>query len=144
MAALPAPRPIVTPHASPGTGRFRWTICALLFFAATINYIDRQVIGILKPTLQARFGWSELDYGDIVIAFQLAYAIGYVYAGRLVDGVGTRIGFTLAVGLWSIAAMAHAAAAQIGAPVAGVLQAIGLTYSASVAGFIVVRFALGL
>jgi len=144
MAALPASRPIGSPYTSPGTGRFRWTICALLFFAATINYIDRQVIGILKPTLQSRFGWSELDYGDIVIAFQLAYALGYVYAGRLVDRVGTKIGFTLAVGLWSIAAMAHGSAAGIGAPVAGVLRAIGLTYSASVAGFIVVRFALGL
>jgi len=144
MAALPASRPSASPVMSAGVGRFRWTICGLLFFAATINYIDRQVIGILKPTLQERFGWSEIDYGDIVIAFQLAYALGYVYAGRLVDRVGTRVGFTIAVGLWSIAAMAHAAAAQIGAPAAAVLRAIGLTYSASVAGFIVVRFALGL
>src|SRR3954468_22436509 len=61
-----------------GVGYFRWVICGLLFLAATINYVDRQVIGLLKPTLQAEFGWSELDYADIVFSFQLAYAIGFV------------------------------------------------------------------
>jgi ACS family hexuronate transporter-like MFS transporter len=60
-------------------GRYRWVICALLFFAATVNYVDRQVIGILKPTLQAQYGWSEVDYGDIVFAFQLAYAVGLLF-----------------------------------------------------------------
>ena len=71
---------------------YRWTVCALLFFATTINYIDRQVIGILKPTLQAEFGWTEIDYADIVFAFQLAYAVGLLVAGRLMDRLGVRAG----------------------------------------------------
>jgi MFS transporter, ACS family, hexuronate transporter len=107
------------------TGRFRWTICALLFFAATINYIDRQVIGILKPTLQTEFGWSEIDYSNIVFAFQTAYAVGMLLVGRMMDWMGTRRGFSLSVVFWSLAAMAHALAS-------------------SVAGFAAARFALGL
>ena len=71
-------------------GNYRWYVCGLLFFASVINYIDRQVIGILKPTLQQQFGWSELDYGDIVFSFQLAYAIGFLFAGRIMDRLGTR------------------------------------------------------
>jgi ACS family hexuronate transporter-like MFS transporter len=137
-----------SPQAQPGTaapiGGFRWVICAMLFLAATINYIDRQVIGLLKPTLQGEFGWSEVDYADIVFAFQLAYAIGYAFAGRLMDRLGTKRGFSLALLVWSVAAIAHAEAPQFGGAVAAVLGGIGLTYSASVAGFIAVRFALGL
>jgi ACS family hexuronate transporter-like MFS transporter len=125
-------------------GTFRWVICALLFLAATINYIDRQVIGILKSTLQAQFGWSEIDYSDIVFAFQLAYAIGFIFAGRLMDRVGTKIGFSLALTIWSLAAVAHAGATTFGPAAAVVLGAIGLKYSASVAGFIAARFALGI
>jgi ACS family hexuronate transporter-like MFS transporter len=125
-------------------GYVRWIICGLLFLAATINYIDRQVIGILKPTLQQEFGWSEIDYADIVFSFQLAYAIGFLFAGRLIDWVGTRTGFSIAVVLWSIAAVAHAVAPAIGAGVAPVLAWFGLGYSASVAGFIFVRFLLGI
>jgi MFS transporter, ACS family, hexuronate transporter len=125
-------------------GRFRWVICGLLFLAATINYIDRQVIGILKTTLQPQFGWSEIDYSDIVFAFQLAYAIGFIFAGRLMDRVGTKIGFSLALTIWSLAAVAHAGATTFGPAAAVVLGAIGLKYSASVAGFIAARFALGL
>ena len=89
-------------------GYFRWYVCGLLFFASVINYIDRQVIGILKPTLQQQFGWSELDYGDIVFSFQLAYAIGFLFAGRLMDRIGTRTGFAIAILVWSLAATAHA------------------------------------
>jgi ACS family hexuronate transporter-like MFS transporter len=129
--------------ASRPIGRFRWTICGLLFFAATINYVDRQVIGILKPTLQGQFGWSEIDYGDIVFAFQLAYGIGLLAAGRLIDRLGARAGFAVAIVIWSVAAMAHAEAAVFGPVAAGVLALVGLTYSASVAGFIVARLALG-
>lgn len=124
-------------------GRFRWVVCALLFFAATINYVDRQVIGILKPTLQAEFGWSEVDYGDIVFAFQLAYGIGLLAAGRLMDRLGARLGFSLAIVIWSVAAMAHAEAAVFGGGAARALAMVGLGYSASVAGFIVARLALG-
>jgi MFS transporter, ACS family, aldohexuronate transporter len=125
-------------------GNLRWAICALLFFAATINYIDRQVIGILKPTLQKEFGWSEIDYADIVFAFQLAYAIGLLLAGRLMDRLGARKGFVLAIVVWSLAAMAHAEATVFGPAAAAMLSAFGLVYSASVAGFIVARFMLGL
>jgi MFS transporter, ACS family, aldohexuronate transporter len=125
-------------------GRRRWVVCALLFFAATINYVDRQVIGLLKPTLQSQFGWSEIDYADIVFAFQLAYAIGLLLAGRLIDRLGARLGFALAIVVWSVAAMAHAEAEAIGRVAGTVLAIAGLTYSASVAGFIAVRFALGL
>src|SRR5688572_11029430 len=125
-------------------GRYRWVICALLFFAATINYIDRQVIGILKPTLQKEFGWSEIDYADIVFAFQLAYAIGLLLAGSIVDRIGARRGFIIAIVLWSLAAMAHAEAELFGPAVAAFLSVVGLTYSASVAGFIAARFVLGL
>ena len=125
-------------------GYYRWVVCALLFFAATINYIDRQVIGILKPTLQQEFGWSEIDYGDIVFAFNLAYAIGLVLAGRLMDWLGTKRGFALAIIIWSLAAVAHAEAPVFGPGVAAVLGLAGLAYATSVAGFMAARFALGL
>jgi len=106
-------------------GNHRWTICALLFFATTINYIDRQVIGILKTTLTNDLGWNEIDYSNIVLAFQFAYAIGLLLVGRMMDWLGTKKGFSIAVIFWSIAAMAHAVAR-------------------SVFGFSVARFALGL
>jgi len=91
-------------------GRVRWGICALLFFATTINYIDRQMISVLKPTLQAEYGWDESTYANIVFSFQLAYAIGYVVFGRLMDKFGARFGYSLAAAIWGVAAMAHAAA----------------------------------
>jgi ACS family hexuronate transporter-like MFS transporter len=122
----------------------RWIICGLLFLAATINYVDRQVIGLLKTTLQHQFSWSESDYADIVFSFQLAYAIGFLFAGRLIDRLGTRIGFTLALLVWSGAAIAHAVAPAAGVAVAPVLAMAGLGYSTSVAGFMAMRFALGI
>lgn len=88
-------------------GRYRWVICALLFTSTTICYIDRQIFGLLKPTLDAEFGWSETDYGDIVAAFSLMYAFGYLLGGRLMDWIGVRRGLAFAVGGWSIAAAAH-------------------------------------
>jgi ACS family hexuronate transporter-like MFS transporter len=91
-------------------GRVRWVICALLFFAATINYIDRQVLGILAPDLQKEIGWTELDYGRIVIAFQIAYAVMMLVWGRLLDKIGTKVGFAIAVVWWSLAAMGTALA----------------------------------
>jgi ACS family hexuronate transporter-like MFS transporter len=132
------------PTRSRETTSFRWVICGLLFFAATINYIDRQVIGILKPTLQRDLGWTEIDYGDIVFAFQLAYAIGFVFAGRLIDRLGTKLGLALALVVWSAAALAHAGATTYGGSAAAVLAVLGLRYSASVAGFMAARFALGI
>ena len=101
--AMPNVREAAAPAPAGRIGRFRWTICGLLFLAATINYIDRQVIGILKPTLQAQFGWSEIDYSDIVFAFQLAYAIGFIFAGSIVDRLGIKRGFALALVIWSFA-----------------------------------------
>ena len=106
-------------------GHYRWTICALLFFATTINYIDRQVLGILAPILEQEIGWSEADYGFIVTAFQAAYALGLLLVGRMMDVLGTKKGYSIAMILWSIAAMGHALAR-------------------SAFGFGVARFALGL
>lgn len=86
----------------------RWTIVALLFFATTINYIDRQVIGLLKPFIQDDLHWDEADYGNIVAAFQIAYALGMLISGRLLDTFGTRIGYSLSILVWSIGASIHA------------------------------------
>lgn len=92
---------------------YRWRILSLLFFATTINYIDRQVIGILAPYISEELGWSEVDYGYIVTAFQVAYGIGLVTMGRLLDKIGTRIGYSLSITIWSIAGMAHALAKSV-------------------------------
>lgn len=94
----------------PAESRIRWTVCALLFFATTINYVDRQVLSILAKTLETSIGWDSIQYGYITAAFQAAYAMGLLSAGRLIDRLGTRQGFALAVAVWSLAAMAHAAA----------------------------------
>jgi ACS family hexuronate transporter-like MFS transporter len=91
-------------------GRVRWTVCAMLFAATSINYMDRQVIAILKPTLEHRIGMTEVDYGYIVYMFQIAYAIGLLAAGRLIDKLGTRIGYMLVMATWSLSAMGHALA----------------------------------
>jgi ACS family hexuronate transporter-like MFS transporter len=91
-------------------GRVRWTICAMLFAATSINYMDRQVISLLKPTLQHSIGLTESQYGLVVGAFQIAYAIGLLVAGRLVDKLGPRLGYSLVMGVWSLAAMGHALA----------------------------------
>ena len=87
---------------------YRWTICGLLFVATTINYIDRQVLGILAPTLQRELHWSEADYGDIVSWFSFAYAFGFLIAGRVMDWIGVRRGLAAAVIAWSVAAIGHA------------------------------------
>jgi ACS family hexuronate transporter-like MFS transporter len=90
--------------------RVRWTVCALLFFATTTNYLDRQVLSILAKTLETSIGWNSVQYGYITGAFQAAYGIGLLAAGRLIDRLGTRTGYAIAVGLWSLAAISHAAA----------------------------------
>lgn len=89
-------------------GTYRWTICSLVFFATTINYLDRQVISLLKPTLEKIFHWSESDYSNIVVAFQFAYALGMVTVGRVIDRVGTKIGYALTLVFWSMASILHA------------------------------------
>ena len=106
-------------------GNYRWRIVVLLFFATTINYVDRQVLGILAPQLQAQFSWSEADYGFIIMAFQAAYAIGLISMGTLLDKIGTRLGFIVSVALLSVAGIFHAA-------------------FSSVAAFAIARFGLGI
>ena len=98
-----------TPDA-PGEGRtsYRWVICAMIFLATTINYIDRQVLGILAPTLTDQFSWSETDYASIVSWFSFAYAFGYLLMGRFTDRVGVKLGYAVSIVGWSVAAMLHA------------------------------------
>jgi len=136
-ATLETTTPVPAPAGAPPTipvsnigaviGRYRWAICALLFFATTINYIDRQVLGILATdeTFKQTIGWNDAQYGFIQTAFQAAYAVGLLVVGGAMDKFGTRKGFSFAVGFWSVAAMAHALAR-------------------SIFGFGVARFALGL
>jgi ACS family hexuronate transporter-like MFS transporter len=113
-------------HTAPPWYRsYRWLICGLLFFATTINYVDRAVLGVLAPTLRDEIGWSDQEYGVINSAFTLAYAIGYLVAGWFIDKVGTRAGYTIYLVVWSLAAAAHALAN-------------------SAASFAVARFALGI
>ncbi|HAK76500.1 MAG TPA: MFS transporter [Runella sp.] len=99
-------------------GNYRWTICGLVFFATTVNYLDRNVISYLKPYLAEAFQWTPEqevnDYANIELAFKLAYAIGMLYAGSFVDKMGSKLGYAIATGLWSIAAVAHALAGGTG------------------------------
>jgi MFS transporter, ACS family, hexuronate transporter len=108
----------VTPNepgrAIPKVRHFRWIICTLLLLGVTKNYMDRQVLGVLKTTLQHEFGWSEIDYSNLVFAFQAAYAVGLVTMGRVVDRLGTRVGYALAMVFWSLASMAHAIGSSLG------------------------------
>lgn len=106
-------------------GNYRWKIVVLLFFATTVNYITRQIIGILKPYISDELSWSESDYGYIVAAFQVAYAIGLVTTGKVLDKLGTRLSYSWAMIIWSISCMLHAAVI-------------------SVTGFIAARFVLGI
>ncbi len=94
-------------------GRRRWVICALIFFATTINYMDRTVLGILAPMLQTKIGWNEQQYGFIVLAFQVGYGLGLLAMGPFVDKVGTRIGYTVAIVIWSLSAMGHSLARSV-------------------------------
>ena len=102
IPAASLPKPVLKP-----AGRYRWVIVALLFAACTINYIDRQMIAVLKPTLTKELGWSESDYGNVVFFFQLAYAVSYLAFGKIVDALGARLGYAVAVVIWTIGHMAH-------------------------------------
>jgi ACS family hexuronate transporter-like MFS transporter len=110
---------------NPQTGNYRWRIIAFLFFATTINYIDRQIIGILAPTLQKAFNWNEKDYGLIITGFQVAYALGLLTMGSILDKIGIKWGYSIAIVIWSIAGIFHAGAR-------------------SVASFVIARFTLGI
>lgn len=89
------------------TGKYRWTICALLFFATTVNYLDRAVISLVKEYLDTEFNWTKTDYANVTVAFQLSYALANVLAGRLIDRLGTKTGYALSLLTWSVAAMGH-------------------------------------
>lgn len=89
-------------------GNYRWVICALLFFATTINYVDRQILGYLKPTLELEFNWTESDYANIVTIFAGCYALGYIVFGNIIDKAGSKLGYSISIVIWSIAAIAHA------------------------------------
>jgi ACS family hexuronate transporter-like MFS transporter len=105
-----APPPAAPPAPEVKIGQYRWTICALLFFATTMNYVDRQILGLLAPTLEKSIGWNQAQYGYIVTAFQGAYAIGLLLMGRLMDWIGSRAGYAASIGIWSVSAAAHALA----------------------------------
>src|SRR6266851_3679608 len=120
-----SPRPLAAlRRAGIFAGRFRWVICGLLFLGVTKNYMDRQVLGVLKGPLQQEFGWNDISYGHLVFAFQAAYALGMIFMGRLIDRLGTRLGYAIAMVFWSLASMGHAIAN-------------------SLTGFVIARFALG-
>jgi MFS transporter, ACS family, hexuronate transporter len=102
------PQDAVVSAAAARAGNYRWVICGLLFAATAINYVDRQILGVLKPTLQHELGWNELQYADIIFWFQAAYAVGYLGFGRLIDKIGARLGFAAAIVIWTAAHVAHA------------------------------------
>ncbi len=123
-------------------GKYRWTICALLFFATTVNYLDRQVLSLLQPYLSdpEKFNWSNSDYANITAVFQFAYAFSMLFAGRIIDKLGTKRGYTCAIIVWSVAAIIHALAIPIGEGISVVLGWAGITgFSVSVLGFMVSR-----
>lgn len=125
-------------------GKYRWTICALLFFATTINYLDRQVLSLLAPELSKpeMFNWSNTDYANITSVFQFAYAISMLFAGRFIDKMGTKKGFTWAIIIWSLAAIMHAFAIEVGGMFTGIFATIGLVIPISILGFMISRAVL--
>src|SRR5215470_13870119 len=100
LAPTPQRKPSPTNPAG-RSGSYRWTVCGLLFFATTVNYLDRQILGVLATTLQREIGWTESEYGLIITAFQASYAIGLLGFGRILDRIGTRAGYVFSVALWS-------------------------------------------
>jgi len=125
-------------------GNYRWTICALLFFATTVNYLDRQELSLLKSNLEEIFGWSNSDYANIASVFQFVYAISMLFAGRIIDKLGTKKGYAWAIIIWSVGAVIHAFAIPIGQSISTVLGFMGIgVASVSIVGFMVARAVLG-
>jgi len=125
-------------------GNYRWTICALLFFATTVNYLDRQVLSLLAPKLEKEFNWTNTDYANITAAFQLIYAVSMLFAGRIIDKLGTKSGYAIALVIWSLGAIFHAIALPVGERLAGLLSWAGFgLIPASVLGFMFSRAILG-
>ncbi len=129
----------------PSIGKYRWTICALLFFATTVNYLDRQVLSLLAPDLSKEFGWSNSDYANITSVFQFVYAISMLFAGRVIDKLGTKAAFLLAIFVWSIGAVMHAFSIGLGEGMNSVLTTVGLAaVPVSIAGFMLSRAILAI
>ncbi len=125
-------------------GSYRWTICTLLFFATTVNYLDRQVLSILKPVLEKEFDWSNSDYANIASVFQFVYAICMLFAGRIIDRLGTKWGYAWAIIIWSFGAILHAFSVPMGTGIATVLGWMGIVaVPVSIAGFMFSRAVLG-
>lgn len=125
-------------------GRYRWTICALLFFATAINYLDRQVLSLLQPYLAETYGWTNTDYANITVVFQIVYALSMLFAGRVIDRLGTKSGYAWAIVIWSLAAIVHIYAIPIGEALLPLLGLVGITgFSVSVLGFMFSRALLG-
>ena len=125
-------------------GKYRWTICTLLFFATTVNYLDRQVLSLLAPSLSETYGWTNVDYANITSVFQFVYAISMLFAGRIIDRLGTKSGYTWAIIIWSLGAILHALAIPLGEATAAVLGLFGIgAVSVSIAGFMISRAVLG-
>jgi ACS family hexuronate transporter-like MFS transporter len=121
-------------------GKYRWTICALLFFATTVNYLDRQVLSLLQPYLAEKFSWTNTDYANITAVFQFGYALSMLFAGRIIDKLGTKKGYAWAIVIWSLAAIVHAAAIPIGETMSAILGWFGIAgFSISVMGFMFSR-----
>lgn len=121
-------------------GSYRWTICALVFFATTVNYLDRQVLSLLQPNLEEIFGWTNTDYANITAVFQFTYAISMLFAGRIIDKLGTRWGYGWAIIVWSIGAVIHALAIPMGESIVTFLGWAGIAaVSVSVPGFMMAR-----
>src|SRR5471030_2095736 len=126
-------------------GKYRWTLCALLFFATTINYLDRQVLSLLAPDLSRQFGWSNTDYANIAAVFQFVYAISMLFAGRVVDKIGSKAGFVVAICIWSSGALMHAFSVPMGEGIAAVCGAFGIAaIPVSIAGFMLARAVLAI
>ncbi|GJJ01147.1 hexuronate transporter [Duganella rhizosphaerae] len=125
-------------------GKYRWTICALLFFATTVNYLDRQVLSLLAPDLSKEFGWSNTDYANIAAAFQFVYAISMLFAGRVVDKIGTKAAYVLAITIWSLGALLHAFSVPMGEGVGVLLGAFGIVAAPSILGFMISRAVLAI
>ncbi|HMC85102.1 MAG TPA: MFS transporter [Chitinophagaceae bacterium] len=121
-------------------GKYRWTICGLLFFATTVNYLDRQVLSLLQPYLAEKFHWTNTDYANITALFQFVYAFSMLFAGRIIDKLGTKKGYSLAIIIWSAGAIIHALAIPIGEGISTLLGWVGITaFSVSVLGFMFSR-----
>lgn len=126
-------------------GKFRWTICGLLFFATTVNYLDRQVLSLLQPRLESLFDWSNSDYANITAIFQLVYAFSMLFAGRIIDRLGTRWGYGLAIIVWSVGALVHSLSIPIGHGLFTILGLFGITtFSVSILGFMFSRAILAI